>query len=69
MKRHALQRLRVRHEPPLNQLETAQRAGVIYSRYVRIENGYTAPTPAEERAIARALRVPLEEAFPVAATA
>ena len=52
-----------------DQHEVAQRARILYSRYVRIENGYTAPTPAEQRAIARALRVPLEDAFPVAATA
>ncbi len=52
-----------------DQHEVAQRARILYSRYVRIENGYTAPTPAEVRAIARALQVPMEEAFPVAATA
>ena len=62
MKRRQLKARRA--ELDMDQFVMARRADIIYSRYVRIENGYTDPTPTEQKAIARVLKVPVEEAFP-----
>lgn len=58
-------RLRVlRAEKRLTQLDTAARAKVSITRYWKIENGYTDPTPSERAALSRALRVSEADAFP-----
>lgn len=47
----------------------AQKAGVQESRLSRIIHGYVSPSDDEKRAIARALRLPVEELFPASEAA
>lgn len=48
----------------LNQFDVADASGMGRDRYVRIELGYADPTPAEQRAIARALKAKAADLFP-----
>jgi transcriptional regulator with XRE-family HTH domain len=58
-------RLRVvRAEKRITQLDTAIRAGIGFTRYWKIENGYVVPTDEERADIAKALRVSVDTAFP-----
>lgn len=41
----------------------ADRVGLPYTRYVRVELGYVQPTPAERQQIAKALRRSQRELF------
>jgi transcriptional regulator with XRE-family HTH domain len=62
-----MNQLRVlRAQKRVSQLEIAAGAGIGATRYWKIENGYTEPTPEERRAIARALGVSIRKAWPVA---
>lgn len=57
--------LRVRRaEREVSQRDLALKAGLHPDRYWRIEKGYTEPTPEECEAIAAALEVAAEVAFP-----
>jgi transcriptional regulator with XRE-family HTH domain len=57
--------LRVRRaERRLSQKRLAQAAGIGFDRYFRIENEYTEPTTEEQAAIAAALGVVVDVAFP-----
>jgi transcriptional regulator with XRE-family HTH domain len=47
----------------LNQFEVAAAVGMGRDRYVRIELGYTDPTPNERKAIAKALKASASELF------
>jgi transcriptional regulator with XRE-family HTH domain len=47
----------------LNQFEVAMASGMGRDRYVRIELGYTDPTPDEQRDIAKALKAKRGELF------
>lgn len=58
-------RLRVlRADRRITQLDTAVKAGIVVTRYWKIENGYVEPTADERGKIARALRTSVAEAFP-----
>jgi transcriptional regulator with XRE-family HTH domain len=58
-------RLRVmRAEKRITQIDAAAKAGIGVTRFWRIENGYTDPTPGERERIAKALRVSSSEVFP-----
>ena len=58
-------RLKVkRAERGLRQMEIARRTSIAYSRYVRIENGYTDPTGNERGALARLYQTTVGELFP-----
>lgn len=48
----------------LSQIEVAQKAGIQFQRYNRIENGVYDPTPAEAKAIAKALKAKADDLFP-----
>lgn len=53
----------------LTQFKAARAAGLEINRFVRIENGITEPTPAERKAIAKALKAKADELFPEQVTA
>lgn len=53
----------------LTQLEAARLAGMHMLRYARIENGVYEPTPAERKAIAKALKAKADELFSEPVTA
>lgn len=62
--------LRVRRaELDLNQFEVAAAAGMGRDRFLRIELGYTEPTPDEQKAIAKALKAKRTDLFPEQVTA
>jgi transcriptional regulator with XRE-family HTH domain len=48
----------------INQFHVAKAVGMGRDRYVRIELGYTDPTPDEQKAIAKALKAKRDELFP-----
>lgn len=48
----------------LTQLEVARLAGMHMIRYSRIENSVFDPTPAERKAIAKALKAKADDLFP-----
>jgi transcriptional regulator with XRE-family HTH domain len=57
--------LRVRRaELDVSQIEVASAAGMGLDRFWRIENGVVNPSPAEEKAIARALKAKTSDLFP-----
>lgn len=57
-------RLRVlRAERRITQLDLAIKADIYEKRFWRIENGYAAATPDEQKRIARALKVQPSDAF------
>jgi len=59
-------RLRIlRAERDWSQSKAARRARLSFNRYWRIENGEAEPSAGEQRRIARAFRVPLEQAFSI----
>lgn len=63
-------RLKVkRAERELDQMEIAGRTSIAYSRYVRIENGYTDPTAVERASLARLFGTTVAELFPERAAA
>lgn len=53
----------------LTQWEAAKRAGLELNRFMRIENGRFDPTPAERKAIAKALKAGEGDLFREAASA
>lgn len=53
----------------LTQLQAARLVGMQMLRWNRIENSYIDPTPAERRAIAKALKAKADELFPEAVSA
>ena len=55
-----------RVEMGLTQQRAAQLAHIPYSRYVRIEAGYTAPTPEDQVRIARTLDTTVKRLWPEA---
>lgn len=63
MVRRRLKTLRAGHDPFLSQYALAQKIGMGFNRYWRIEKGYAAPTPAEQEAIARGLGVTEQDLF------
>lgn len=48
----------------LTQRKAADAADIEINRFVRIENEYTDPTPAERKAIAKALKAKASDLFP-----
>jgi transcriptional regulator with XRE-family HTH domain len=57
--------LRVRRAAlEMNQFEAAAAAGMGRDRFLRIELGYADPTPAEQKAIAKALKAKAVDLFP-----
>ena len=64
-------RLRVvRAEQRVTQGQVAAKTkSLTQTRISLIENGYAEPTPAEKKAIARALRVQVQDVFPEQVTA
>jgi transcriptional regulator with XRE-family HTH domain len=62
-------RLRVlRAEKRITQLALAKKAGINVATVSFFENGHRAPTPDEQKKLARALKVDVTEVFPAAAT-
>lgn len=53
-----------RAERRWSQRTLAMKAGIGFDRYFRIEKGYTEPTPDECTAIADALQIGVDVAFP-----
>jgi transcriptional regulator with XRE-family HTH domain len=53
----------------ITQMDLALKVGMAQGRYWKIENGYLVPSDTERARIAKALRVSVEEAFPVEALA
>lgn len=57
--------LRVRRaELDVSQIQVASGAGMGLDRFWRIENGVVEPTPAERKAIAKALKAKADDLFP-----